>query len=93
MATWKKTYWTYSYSPVRNDEGDNLAVFAVVKETTTEVINERHLRMLRDMGQHVVDVKNVDEVYEKCLAIIGKNISIFHLLYFTGSMKTTQVPH
>jgi len=69
----EETYWTYSYSPVRDDHGAILAVFAVVKETTTEVINDRHLRMLRDMGQHIVDVKNVDEVYEKCLAIIGKN--------------------
>jgi len=69
----EETYWTYSYSPVRDDEGAILAVFAVVKETTIEVINDRHLRMLRDMGQHIVDVKNVDEVYEKCLAIIGKN--------------------
>ncbi len=78
----EETYWTYSYSPIRNDNGKIIGVFSVVKETTGEVINDRHLRMLREMGQQIVDVKSTDEVYEKCLQIIKRNTFDFPFILF-----------
>jgi signal transduction histidine kinase len=37
-------WWTYGYSPVRNDDGDINGVLVVVQETTQRVLLERRLR-------------------------------------------------
>jgi signal transduction histidine kinase len=37
-------WWTYGYSPVRNDDGDINGVLVVVEETTQRVLLERRLR-------------------------------------------------
>ncbi len=79
----EETYWTYSYSPLRDERGKVSGVFAVVNDSTSEVINERHLRMLRDLGHEITDVKNIDEVYDKFLNVINqyKQDFPFSLLY------------
>ena len=35
---WEETYWTYSYSPLHDDDGTVRGVFTAVKETTEEVV-------------------------------------------------------
>ncbi len=78
----EETYWTYSYSPIRDESGEIVGIFSAIKETTTEVINDRHLRTLRDMGKQIVDVKNIDEVYAKCRQVIGSNTYDFPFTLF-----------
>ncbi len=47
---WEETYWTYSYSPVHNDDGTVGGVFTAVTDTTERVIGARRLSALQDLG-------------------------------------------
>ncbi|GAB3007998.1 histidine kinase [Amycolatopsis acidiphila] len=47
---WEETYWTYSYSPLHDDDGQVRAVFTAVSDTTERVIGERRLAELRELS-------------------------------------------
>ena len=47
---WEETYWTYSYSPLHDDDGRVRGVFTAVTETTERVIGARRLAALQDLG-------------------------------------------
>src|SRR6201985_2495487 len=47
---WEETYWTYSYSPLHDDEGVVRGVFTAVSDTTERVIGARRLAALQDLG-------------------------------------------
>jgi PAS fold len=47
---WEETYWTYSFSPLHDDEGVVRGVFTAVSDTTERVIGERRLAALQDLG-------------------------------------------
>ena len=47
---WEETYWTYSYSPLHDDQGTVRGVFTAVSDTTERVIGERRLAALQDLG-------------------------------------------
>ena len=38
---WEETYWTYSYSPLHDDDGTVRGVFTAVKDTTEQVVGRR----------------------------------------------------
>jgi signal transduction histidine kinase len=46
----EEVYWTYSYSPVRDDDGSIGATLVVCQETTASVLAERRLRTLTTLG-------------------------------------------
>jgi signal transduction histidine kinase len=46
----EEAYFTWSYSPILDDDGSVGGVFTAVTETTHRVIGERRLRTLRDLG-------------------------------------------
>ncbi|HUK16554.1 MAG TPA: response regulator [Bryobacteraceae bacterium] len=46
----EECYFTFSYSPIRDDSGTVVGVFTPVAETTERVIGERRLRTLRDLA-------------------------------------------
>ncbi|MDF0642412.1 MAG: response regulator [Nitrospira sp.] len=54
----EECYFTFSFSPIRNDAGSIGGVFCAVTETTERVVGERRLRTLRDLGRALVDVKS-----------------------------------
>ena len=47
---WEETYWTYSYSPLHDDDSTVRGVFTAVTETTERVIGARRLAALQDLG-------------------------------------------
>lgn len=46
----EESYHTFSYSPLRDDAGDVVGMLCVVSEVTQQVISERRLATLRDLG-------------------------------------------
>ena len=46
----EETYHTFSYSPLRDDEGHVVGMLCVVSEDTMQVIGERRMATLRDLG-------------------------------------------
>ena len=58
----EETYHTFSYSPVRNDQGGIGGMLCVVAEDTERAIGERRLRTLRELAaQTTTNTKSVEE--------------------------------
>jgi hypothetical protein len=47
----EECYFTFSYSPIRDESGGVGGIFTPVQETTSQVIGERRLRTLRDLAE------------------------------------------
>ena len=56
---WEETYWTYSYSPLQNDDGTVGGVFTAVTDTTERVIGARRLSALQDLGAQAGTARTV----------------------------------
>ncbi|WP_284742634.1 SpoIIE family protein phosphatase [Amycolatopsis sp. RTGN1] len=69
---WEETYWTYSYSPVHDDEGVVRAVFTAVTDTTERVIGERRLATLRELGAQAGIARSVAEACELVTGVLGR---------------------
>lgn len=57
----EETYFTFSFSPIRDEDGRAVGVFHPVTETTHLVIAERRMRALRDIANRTTDAKAVDD--------------------------------
>ena len=63
-------YWSYSYSPVRDDDGSVGGVLVTVQETTRRVVLERRARVLQRAGRRNAAAESVDTVSQgaaRCL--------------------------
>lgn len=58
----EETYHTFSYSPLRDDDGAVVGMLCVVSEETSRVIGERRMAMLRDLGSDPSVVRTEQEV-------------------------------
>ncbi len=47
----EETYWTFSYSPISDDRGAVLGILVAVQDTTVQVIRQRRLAVLNDLGE------------------------------------------
>ncbi len=57
----EECYFTFSYSPIRDETGAVGGVFTAVTETTRRVLGERRLRTLRDLAANTTEAKTVEE--------------------------------
>jgi signal transduction histidine kinase/DNA-binding response OmpR family regulator len=57
----EETYFTFSYSPIRDETGGIGGVFCAVTETTAQVLSERRLRTLSSLAQQTAEVTTADE--------------------------------
>jgi len=69
----EECYFTFAYSPIRDENGEIAGVFSVVRETTRQVIGERRLRTLRDISAWTADTKSVDEAVRLASAVLAEN--------------------
>ncbi|SDD40245.1 PAS domain S-box-containing protein [Geodermatophilus telluris] len=64
----EESYWTFSYSPVTDESGDVGGVFIAVNDTTAQVLGDRRLRALRDLGE--LSTAPVGSEAEACRAVV-----------------------
>ena len=71
----EETYHTFSYSPLRDDDGRVVGMLCVVSEDTHQMIGERRMATLRDLGS---DPPSVVRTEEESLAFahrqLGQNL-------------------
>jgi hypothetical protein len=79
----EECYFTYSYSPIRDESGGVGGVLVTVTETTARVLGERRLRTLRDLADRAGSAKREDEVWKEAAdALAGNGFDVpFALLY------------
>jgi PAS domain S-box-containing protein len=86
----EETYHTFSYSPLADDEGTITGMLCVVTEDTKRVIGERRLRVLRDLGLRLTDIRTSREVWsavEACLATEAQDLPF--ALAYRGATDTS----
>jgi PAS domain S-box-containing protein len=69
----EECYFDFAYSPVRNESGDVAGIFAAVSETTEQVINERRLGVLAELGVHMLEAQSVKEACQIPLQALSKS--------------------
>jgi len=66
-------YFTFSYSPIRNDNGGIGGIFCACNETTSRVIGERRLQTLRDLGRMEAEATTAEAACEVAARTLGEN--------------------
>ena len=81
----EETYFTFSYSPIRDDRGSVGGIFCAVTDTTLSIIGERRLKLLRDVAARAPEAHTPEEVCAAASACIGGNARDlpFALLYLS----------
>jgi len=69
----EECYFTFSYSPIRDESGAVGGVFTPVAETTDKVIGERRLRTLRDLAARVVEKTCEAETWRSAGEVLAQN--------------------
>jgi len=84
----EECYFTFSYSPIRDESGKVGGVFTPVQETTDRVIGERRLRTLTRLASaaRAANAQTVDEVCRIAMETLAGNPHDipFAALYLTG---------
>ncbi|WP_411076471.1 SpoIIE family protein phosphatase [Streptomyces sp. cmx-4-7] len=66
----EESYHTFSYSPLRDDDGTAVGMLCVVSEDTERVIAERRMATLRDLGSDPSTIRTEQEA----LAFVGRQL-------------------
>ncbi|MFZ0835112.1 MAG: PAS domain-containing protein, partial [Mycobacterium sp.] len=66
----EESYHTFSYSPLRDDDGRVVGMLCVVSEDTQRVIAERRMATLRDLGSDPSVVRTEEEI----LGFVGRQL-------------------
>ena len=83
----EETYFTFSYSPLPDDQGKVGGLFCAVTEVTQRVIGERRLRLLREVAAAMAESRTPGAVCEsaaRCLSN-GSIALPFALIYLLDS--------
>jgi len=79
----EECYFTFSYSPIRDESGGIGGVFTAVTETTGRVLGERRLRTLRELGGAPAQAGTAEEACALMARTLARNPADipFALLY------------
>ena len=69
----EETYYTFSYSPIPNDDGSVGGIICANSDDTQRVIGERQLASLRDVAAEAGHARHWQEACERTAAALGSN--------------------
>jgi PAS domain S-box-containing protein len=89
----EECYFTFSYSPIRNESDAIDGVFTAVAETTTHVIGARRLRILRELTAATAEARSPVDVCKRAAAVLRGSVSVaFSLFYlFDGDRSVARL--
>ncbi|MEG4324781.1 ATP-binding protein [Microcoleus sp. herbarium5] len=81
----EETYFTFSYSPVANDDGPVGGIFCACSEDTQRVLSDRRLATLRELAAETVTAKTQEAACEIAATVLTNNaydipFALFYLL-------------
>ncbi|WP_460206092.1 ATP-binding protein [Scytonema sp. NUACC21] len=85
----EETYFTFSYSPIRDETGGIGGLFCACTETTKQVLSERRLRTLRDLAAQTGKAKTTEAACEIAIKTLANNAADipFALLYLLDTER------
>ena len=66
----EETFFTFSFSPIRDESGGVGGLFHPVTETTSRMISERRTRVLRDLAERAAKARTSEEAFQLCAAVL-----------------------
>ncbi len=63
-------YWSYSYSPVQDEDGSVGGVLVTVQETTRRVVTDRRLRSLQELSTGMQRARSAEEVCDAAVTAL-----------------------
>ena len=69
----EETYYTFSYSPIPNDDGNAGGIICANTDDTPRVIGERQLALLRDLAADATRARTWQEVCARSAQALGTN--------------------
>ena len=69
----EETYFTFSYSPIWDDQGGVGGLFCAVTEETSRIIGERRLKLLREVAANSADTHTPEQVCRAAAECISKS--------------------
>jgi signal transduction histidine kinase len=66
----EEAYFTFSYSPIRDETGRASGIFNACAESTARVLGERRMKLLREM---TAEARSGDEAARRCAEVLGRN--------------------
>ncbi|MES2792679.1 MAG: ATP-binding protein [Planctomycetota bacterium] len=89
----EETYYTFSYSPIPDDEGGNGGIICANTDDTHRIIGERQLALLRELATKTADARTFDDACARsvrCLESNPRDIP-FALIYLVDPEKNCVV--
>ena len=86
----EECYFTFSYSPIRDETGGVGGVFCAVTETTGRVIGERRLRLLQELSAEAA-AASADEACRRAMTVLARDPADvpFALVYLRHADRAT----
>ena len=72
----EETYWTYNFTPIRDDDGSIRGVFNSGNETTRQVMQQAHTRFLLELSDVYRTMGDVDAVRGRSLEMLGRHLEV-----------------
>ncbi|MBI3476283.1 MAG: response regulator [Acidobacteria bacterium] len=87
----EETYYSFSYSPIRDESGEIAGLFCPSTEVTPKVINARRLRTLSELSARALMQRTTDGACASAVATLAKNADDvpFVALYLIDSENKT----
>lgn len=89
----EECYFTFSYSPIRDEVGKIVGVFTPVAETTGKVIHQRRLGTLHDLGKKGGESRTPEEAIRDAVSALAANSHDipFSLIYLIDQHRDNAV--
>jgi hypothetical protein len=69
----EETFFTFSFSPIRDETGEIAGLFHPVTETTAQMLSERRTRALRDLADRAGNAKTVSEACDLAIKTLSEH--------------------
>jgi signal transduction histidine kinase len=82
----EEAYFSVSHAPAEDDEGRIVGMLAVCSEVTVQVVTERRLNLLRDVGTQAADIRSLETTSQDIAAALARGFLDvpFALIYLRG---------
>lgn len=71
----EETYFTFSYSALRDEQQRIVGVIDIATETTTQVLARRRLALLSDLGEQLAAVQGTSELLARAAAVLQAGVA------------------
>src|SRR3546814_4616790 len=80
----EETYWKYSFSAIRGEDGRIAGIFNCGYETTELVLGQRHLQFMLSFSERLRSQDKPGAAIAQAAALLGEQLQAVHVGYFAA---------